>query len=74
MEASPNRGKTAAVAPSELGKPANAAQPLAEVTRFLLTLAPYLDLLDEGGLSPRPTTAAGPPADGNAGTAKTCPG
>lgn len=42
---------------------------LTEITRFLLTLGRYLDLLDEGGFAPRPASACD-----KAGIAKICPG
>lgn len=50
---------------TELTLPITATVLLVELTRFLLRLAPYLDLLDEAGV-------AGAVAD--AGKAKTCPG
>lgn len=47
--------------------PITAVDLLVELTRFLLELAPYLDLLDEVGI-------AGASADAEAGTANTWPG
>lgn len=48
-----------------LPRPATAAALLAGLAGFALALAPYLDLLEEAGVVP---------AEGEAGTVKTCPG
>ena len=39
--------------------PITATELLAELTRFLLELAPYLDVLDEAGIAGAPESAAG---------------
>lgn len=59
---------------AEVGLPVTATGLLTEVTRFLLELDPYLDLLDEAGLTASDSPDGDLPATASGGSASTCPG
>jgi hypothetical protein len=59
---------------AEVGLPVTATGLLTEVTRFLLGLDPYLDLLDEAGLTASDPAEAEPSVAASDGNASTCPG
>jgi len=59
---------------AEVGPPVTATGLLTEVTRFLLDLDPYLDLLDEAGLTAPDPAEADPSVVALGGSASTCPG
>jgi hypothetical protein len=57
-----------------VGLPVTATSLLTEITRFLLELDPYLDLLDEVGLTASDPVAGEPSVGVLGGSASTCPG
>ena len=57
-----------------VGLPVATTSLLTEITRFLLELDPYLDLLDEAGLTASDPAPADPSVVALGGSASTCPG
>ena len=49
---------------TQIALPITAAALITEITRFLLVLSPYLDLMDEEGLTPPFTKTARPVTTG----------